>query len=309
MTVRFSLKLIEYPDQIVIGHAIGNDAMFLRTACRRYGLQPINFNFVDSQKIYSEFSNDKERISLEKAEAIFNLEKPKYRHKSDEDAYLTAQLVEKMCAALDVTLQEMMLLCPTACGKSYNFNIMYTGNSLFEMFEALDKNVNALSNNKKQKCIARFSETVQPHGEIERSKLTGTKICFSTKYEKENIKETLKLIQLLANHGCRYNTKVSGCDYYVASQEDIESTEAEEHTRYYAAKHRDDGHKVEILTIGELFRILGITEEELITMEMPKVPKKSKGNKPHGNYYSTGKVSTTIGDILRSQGIDLVKKI
>ena len=93
-------KLIEYPDQIIIGHAINHDAAFLRTACKRYGLGPINFNFVDSQKIYSEFSNDKDRISLEKAEAIFSLEKPEFRHKSDEDAYLTAQLVERMCTEL-----------------------------------------------------------------------------------------------------------------------------------------------------------------------------------------------------------------
>ena len=300
--------LIEEPDQIIIGHAIGSDAMFLRRACERYKLKPINFDFVDSQKIHREFVNEKKDISLEKAEEILNLGKPEFFHKSDDDAYVTMKLIKKMCSVLEMTLQDLMSLCPTACGKSQNFNIMYIGDSLPEMLVALDKNVNSLSNKKKQKCIAKFSEIVQPKGEIIKSKLTGTKICLSAKYEREHIKETLKIIKLLANHDCRYNTKVSENDFYVASAEDIENTE-EECSRYYAATHRDDGHNVEVLTLDELFEILGVTEGELSAMEMPKVPKKNNNNKPHKNYYSTGKVSPTIGDILRSQGSGLAKKL
>ena len=41
-------NLLEYPEQIVVGHAVGNDADFLRTACKRYNLSPINFQFFDS---------------------------------------------------------------------------------------------------------------------------------------------------------------------------------------------------------------------------------------------------------------------
>lgn len=227
----------------------------------RYKKPLLNFEFVDSQKIYCEFVNDKKRISLEKAEEILNLEKPEYLHKSDEDALLTMHLVQKMCSTLEMTVQELMSLCPTACGRSQNFNIMFTGDSLPEMLEALDKNENSLSIGKKKRCIIKFSEVVQPKIEIAKSKLTGTKLCFSTKYEKEHVKETLKLIQLLANYGCRYNAKVSENDFYVASQEDIENSDVEEHTRYYAATHRDDGHKVEVLTMEELMVILGISEE------------------------------------------------
>ena len=96
-----------------------------------------------------------------------------------------------MCKRLEMTLEELITLCPTACGKSYNFNIMYTGNSLREMLEALDKNINSLSNNKKQLCIRKFSEKVRPEGRIVHSRLTGTKICFSSQYEKNNVKDTL----------------------------------------------------------------------------------------------------------------------
>ena len=298
-------KLIEHPDQIVIGHAIGNDAAFLRTACRRYGLQPINFDFVDTQKIYSEFANGNGTISLEKAESVFNLEKPEYLHKSDDDANLTAQLMKKMCSALEMTVQEVMTLCPTACGKSHNFNVMYTGNSLSEMLEALDKNPNALSNTKKQKCIRKFSEVVAPNGEKVKSKLNGTKICFSTRYEKENTKDTLKLIQLLANHGCQYNFSVTENDFYVALAEEFENSEEGQHTRFSSAIQSGGGRKVEILTFDQLFEILGITSEALATVKMPKAPKKKTGPDKRGNHSSNGHISTSLGEILRSKGIKL----
>ena len=299
-------KLIEEKNQIVIGHAMANDAGFLRTACKRYKLEPLNFSFVDSQKIYSEFANEKKQISLETVETVFNLQKPQYLHKSDDDALLTMQLVNNICKRLDVSLPELMTLCPTACGKSHNFNIMYTGNSLSEMLDALDKNINALSNSKKQQCVRKFSEEVTPQGTIEKSKLNGTRICFSSKYEKTKVKETLILIQLLANYGCKYNTKVSENDYYVASDEELIATEMDIHSRYYSAT-KEDGRNVKILSFDELFVLLKITEEEFSKMKLPKIATKKRNEKKKKSFYSTGNDSTTLGDVLRARGIDLSK--
>ena len=60
------------------------------------------------------------------------------------------------------------------------------------------------------------------------------------------------------------------------------------------------------MTTEDFLNILGIKDNELVLMEIPKLLK-NKDNKPHKNCYSTGKVSTKIGDILRSQRIDLAK--
>lgn len=59
----------------------------------------------------------------------------------------------------------------------------------------------------------------------------------------------------------------------------------------------------------EKFQTLKVTEETLSAMEMPKVAKESKNNESRRNCYSTGQVATTLGDIMRRQGIDLNKKI
>lgn len=101
-------KLIEYPDQLIVGHAISNDAGFLRSACRRYKLDPINFKFADSQRMFSEFANIRKSISLETAGENLNVEKPKYLHKSDDDSELTMNLVKGMCKQLDCSLEELI---------------------------------------------------------------------------------------------------------------------------------------------------------------------------------------------------------
>ena len=111
-------NLIEAKDQLVIGHAISNDAGFLRTACRIYQRPPINFEFYDSQKMYLELFNNKHSISLENAGEKLHLEKVKYLHKSDDDAFLTMTLVRSMCELMELPLEQFILLCPTSKGES-----------------------------------------------------------------------------------------------------------------------------------------------------------------------------------------------
>ena len=103
--------LIEAPEQLIIGHAISNDAKFIRTACKRFNLDPINFRFADSQKMYSEFTNVQRSISLESASDNLKVTAPKYLHKSDEDSLQTMNLVKNMCESLDCSLEELIDLC------------------------------------------------------------------------------------------------------------------------------------------------------------------------------------------------------
>lgn len=293
--------LLEAPNQIIVGHAIKNDSIFLRTACKRYGLKPINFNFLDSQKLYSKYADDKESISLETAANIFGLDKPQYFHKSDDDALIAIRLVEKICMTLETTLQGVMELYPTACGKSHNFNIVYTGNALEELMEKLSKNPEALSNRERRQCIKKFSNAVKPTTKILINKLNGTQICFGAEFELTHTKETIILIQLLANCSCKYNPMVAEDNFYVASESELNEPDNKEHKRYYAATHREDGHIVEILSLQELCDILGISQDSLSKMDMPKLQKKSEKK----FMYSTGNASTTLGEIVRLSGVDL----
>ena len=297
-------ELIEYEDQIVIGHSISNDIGFLRTACRKYKLAPIDFSFLDSQCVYREFSNHKNPVSLENAEKTLKLNKPEYLHKSDDDAKLTMELVQSVCQQLEVTLPELMELCPTACGKSENFHYQYTGSSFKEMLEIIGKNPNQLSNNKKEKCLKKFIEKVRPQDKARNKYLSNSTICFSKLIEKKRIRDTFVLIQMLSNIGCKYNTKISECDFYVAADEELRQTEIDVHTRYYAAAFGESGEHVTLLTWNEFLEMLEVTEKNLSEMEMPTINPKEKRQR-NTVYYSSGETRSTLGDQLKAKGIDL----
>lgn len=296
--------LLSTPDSIIFGYAIKSDAIFLRDACKRYHLPPINFRFVDSQLLYREFSGKKDSTSLEKVENILKLEQPQFHHKSDEDALLSIELVEKICEKLNVMVQELITLCPSACGNSHNFNIQYAGNDLQSMLKALEINPNALSQNKKKNCVQKFSKVVQPQGKIINSCLNSKKICFSSFFEKNYTKETIKLIQILANYGCEYKMKVSENDYYVASDEELTNIKPKKNTRYEAAIRNDDRRNVKILSFADFLKIVNLTVNALEKLKMPTV-KNQKSLK--SRVYSTDNVSNTLGDQLRAKGFDITK--
>lgn len=123
------------------------------------------------------------------------------------------------------------------------------------MLEALSKDINSLSNNRKSRCLRQFADKVEARGLITSSQLSGCKLCFSSAFEKDHMKDALVLIQLLANHQCRYNTKVSENDYYVATKEELDLTDILEHTRYHLALHNaETGCKV--ISFDELYKML-----------------------------------------------------
>lgn len=123
-------------------------------------------------------------------------------------------------------------------------------------------------------------------------------------FEKSNTADTLKLIQVLANHGCKYNVKVSENDYYVADDEELLDPIPKENTRYFAALKNDDGRNVKVISFEDFLAIIDLTTDEIKQLKMPVVPKRNTKKK---KVYSTGSNSYTIGDQLRAQGIDLTK--
>lgn len=301
-------NILEYQDQLIIGHAIINDAIFIKTACKKYKLDPINFKFSDSQKMYSEYFATKNSVSLEKAVDEFNVNLPLYLHKSDDDAELTMKFVKEILVSLDITLEEMLFLCPRVSGQSMNFSIGYYGNTLHDKLEMFSKNEKLLSKNEKNKCLLEFIKKIQLTDKFKSSKLNDKKICFGKEFEQEHLKDTLVLIKLLASFGCSYNTKVSENDYYVATLEEMELNEIDNHTRYYAAINKEDPNRhVEVISFDELFNILNISAEELKMMPLPKCDiKKSKNEKQRKKYHSTVKKSSaSIGSILELDGVDL----
>lgn len=306
-------SLIEAPDQIVIGHAIENDAAFLRTACRRYQCEPINFRFCDSQKMYSEFANIHRQVSLADAVDALDTQKPDYLHRSDVDAHATMTLVKAMCRSLEVSLSEYIELSPTVMGRMEDHRIYHEGEH--EKWEGLlaammDKTLDPDG----QKLLFRRVVThVEPRPDSE-NYLFGDKYCMDERFEEEHPLLAMRLIQLITDCGGLYLTAARKCFVFIAASEDAAST------LRYAAVH--DGSKktrrIKTVTLDELLKKLGFTRSALEAYPIPTADMLSEDERTqkekriaHSKRFvniGAGNASpTTIGDSLKAQGIDLAK--
>ena len=113
-------------------------------------------------------------------------------------------------------------------------------------------------------------------------------------------------MQLMKNHDCSYNTKVTDNELYIATDTEL-STPPELHTRFIMALEKyNAGEEIEILTFQDLYKLLNVTEDEVKKMYIPIVEEKNK-HKRFPKTYSSGKIDNTIGAIMRAKGIDLAE--
>ena len=171
------------------------------------------------------------------------------------------------------------------------------------MLAALGKDETTLSAGKKKKCISEFAHVVRADGEVVRCELNGATLCLSARYEKEHPAGTIKIIQLLANRACRYRTKMSECDYYVMDSSEVGTDSAADvKSRYYSAVHGEGSKKRKLLTLGELCRLIGISEGDLATLPMPTVLSGQADASDAKPYYSTGNAASKLSDLLQKAG-------
>ena len=252
-------ELIEYPDQLIVGHAIINDAGFIRNACKRYKLEPINFKFADTQRMYTEFTNLRRSFSLEQASENLNIEKPKYLHKSDDDSVLTMNLVKGMCTKLECSLEELIELCDSCRGKSESFVIKYDDSEIRQMerYESVKNGVNNTIKGRNYKMLLQFLDGVKPQGEIVESLLNGKTLCISLNYEIEHFREMLSLIQLLKNHNATYKMRASDNDIFVTcSCKNKQGNERFCSRLKHVNEVIEKGKVIQIMTFEELLSIL-----------------------------------------------------
>ena len=296
--------LLEYPDQIVMGHALKSDAEFLRAACERYRLPHINFSFFDSQKAYSTYANINYSISLEDAANAMSIEKPEHLHKSDEDALLSLRLIRAMCQNSGIDFSLFADLYPGAFGRSKDGEICYKGDSLPEMLEALEKTPELLSRAQRRRCIKEFCLYLASVGATVKSRLSGKKYCFGQAFEENCTKKALFLMYLMRQHGSDYNPKVTDNDLFVATDDEMSNSQAGKGRIAAAYRKKSHGGRIKIMSFAELYTLLNVTEDMLKQMMLPSLEENWKQN-IKALVPSTGDTASTIGDVLKAEGINL----
>ena len=296
-------NLIEFSDQIIIGHAISNDAKFIRTACKRYDLDPINFRFYDSQKMYKEFFGETKNISLEVAGDKLALEFPQYLHKSDEDAKRTMELVKSMCAQLEVALPELIEMCPTCSGESRDFEITYDHdeNSANTWIVAAKSTPANVIKKERAGYFKQFLKTVVPQGKIVQSELRGKKICISSNYEHYHFKEMLEIVQSIVNHGGTYQREASECDCFVTFDLIDEMGNSKPCARLKSVNATiASGKSIEIISFKKLLNILGISEEQLASLPAPNIDLRHSQHKMSQSIPDPQHLTINLGELIKA---------
>lgn len=114
-------RLLSLSDCMIIGYAVLNDAKMLREETNFWDIELINFICYDAQKIFSDYSNINQRVSLELVNELLETKHSQEKeHDSLSDALLTMEITKAMCVELQISLDELIKLCPKCCIKVRN---------------------------------------------------------------------------------------------------------------------------------------------------------------------------------------------
>ncbi len=109
-------NLLEDKDTIVFGYAVDNDIRYLGSSTRKYHLEQLSYTANDIKPMIKLYSKQKLQIGgLNGAFENFCGAQAKMGlcpHLSRDDAKMTMLIVKKVCENLEVTVEELIELCP-----------------------------------------------------------------------------------------------------------------------------------------------------------------------------------------------------
>ena len=71
--------------------------VFIRRACERYGLKPLEFDCLDMERVCKTYQDHPDAHGLSGYVRAYCGEEPKNQHRSDGDAYATMMLLRAIC--------------------------------------------------------------------------------------------------------------------------------------------------------------------------------------------------------------------
>lgn len=321
-------KLIKRADYI-FGHTINCDAKALNDECQRYHLESIDYDFIDTKIIYKEYSNKKKGLSVGSILEQLDIQGEGTIHDAETDAYNTMLGLKSVVEKLEMTIGEIIELCPKAKDRNENFTIKSVEENRIKQEKRYFEYLNGTASNDmkswNKKRYIQFLDNVKPSGKGS-EKFKDKKVSISINYEQHHFRQMLNLVQLIVNEGGQVILKASLADIFVkyeVPQED--GTLRRDSKLDFVNEANNNGAKIEIIDFSDLLKKLEITEVELDNL--PPLPfnflltenvvikskkdknivakKKEKMNRKNDIVYSSGPShKVTLGDLFG----DILKK-
>lgn len=107
----------------IFGHSTCGDAEALNDDCRKYKLPSLNYDFYDINEIYMEYSNSQISVSVENMLSALKVNGESRLHDAETDAYNTMLELKKMVETMEMTVTDILQLCPKAKGRAENYSV------------------------------------------------------------------------------------------------------------------------------------------------------------------------------------------
>ena len=104
------------------------------------------------------------------------------------------------------------------------------------------------------------------------SALSGKRVCISSLYEEYHFNEMMNIVSLLAKNGAKYSRNAFYCDIFVSYQ--LNGKQGVPYTCYRQKKvdiAREEGKIIDTMDISDLFKILGVQEDDLKVLDRSKL--------------------------------------
>ena len=200
-------KLMEEPDTICFAYSMDNDIPHLYNSCKRYGLEPFNYECYDVQKLVAAYLDKKGQMSLHNAcktivgpTSVVRLQE----HLSRDDALMEKLIFEAICILTkkdSKTLLEESLFAKT--------------NSLEWMIKQKERSERKELKNAGHEL---YKSLVVPEEELDKTEYIGRRYNISgeLKSDLELLKTAINVIQHKNGIFCN---RISKTDYFIAYDE------------------------------------------------------------------------------------------
>ena len=262
------VALIESADY-VLGHSIDGDAKALNEDCLRYNLPSINYVFYDIKLIYREYKNIKYDVSVTNIMKDLNVEGDEKEHDAEADAYNTMLDFKAMAESVEMSLEELISICPSSRNKNENYEVESLVISRMIKAERFDNlGVDGVSNSigkysDNERLFVQFLDNVQPTENCVKD-LINQKISISKNYEECHFRQLLNLVQLICNHGGKYIRKASlGTTFITYPILNEDGTLRKCSKLDFVTRANEDGANIKIIPFNEFLKTFDLTEEQL----------------------------------------------
>jgi hypothetical protein len=294
-------SVLTVPDCQIIGFSLSNDAGFLATAYELYGKEPISFTYYDFQKLYQGYAKAKNRTSVEGF--VAELQIPDITlHKSDDDSWAIVRALQIISENEQLTLPETLQMLKK---RNNDYRAEQAKEHNLSLIEKINRGNPKAQNEFMKKFIHRLHLSEEKQDEL----FFGKCVCISSHFQKKHFNEFLSIIERLYSYGATYTGKASVCDIFIEYQDGDE-----EEIRFASVKQTEEteNRTIEVLSLKEALKALNLTLADLNKVDHISKSlynkKRNHGSKRRGETcYSTGDTATTLGDVLRAQGIDLIE--